>query len=256
MDTGIDVRKRLLELSEKSYRENRYVFTDFLNVSQLSGYYEMKREFAQSGSSVFGGMDGCERCIVRFGSEELFGYEQDYPIVVLKISPVNRKFAENLGHRDFLGSIIGLGLEREKLGDIFVSKDEKYRGDAYAFVVDSIADYIIENLGYVRHTHIKVEICNDIPDDICFHLEDASIIVSSNRLDAIIAKIYNMSRDKALKCITEGKVFVNGITMTGNSRPLKAGEVVSVRGEGKFIFRSEGGQTKKDKLYVNISKYV
>ena len=51
MDTGIDVRKRLLELSEKSYRENRYVFTDFLNVSQLSAYYEMEREFIQSGSN-------------------------------------------------------------------------------------------------------------------------------------------------------------------------------------------------------------
>ena len=138
MDTGIDVRKRLLELSEKSYKENRYVFTDFLNVSQLSAYFEMKREFEQSGSSVFGGMDGCERCIVRFGSQELLGYEQDYPISILKISPVSRKYAENLNHRDFLGSIIGLGLEREKIGDIFVGRDEKSKGEAFVFVVECI----------------------------------------------------------------------------------------------------------------------
>ena len=76
------------------------------------------------------------------------------------------------------------------------------------------------------------------------------------RLDAIVAKLYNLSREQSLKLFVEGKVFLDGINMTGNARSLKEGEVVSVRGYGKFIFNGEGGNTKKDKLYIKVSKYV
>ena len=127
MDTGLNVRKRLTELAEKAYRENRYIFTDFLNISQLSAYHEMKKEFIQTGSSLFGGCPECERCVVRFGSEDTLGYDQPFPIAVLKIAPVNPKFAEKLTHRDYLGSIIGLGLEREKIGDIIIKESEDKR---------------------------------------------------------------------------------------------------------------------------------
>ncbi|MBR6403693.1 MAG: hypothetical protein IKS48_09960 [Eubacterium sp.] len=258
MDTGLNVRKRLTELAEKAYRENRYIFTDFLNISQLSAYHEMKKEFIQTGSSLFGGCPECERCVVRFGSEDTLGYDQPFPIAVLKIAPVNPKFAEKLTHRDYLGSIIGLGLEREKIGDIIIkeSEDKRIGQIAFIFVIDSISDYIIENLGYVKHTHVSVTVSETFPDEARPHLEEESIIVSSNRLDAIISRIYKFSRDGALKHITEGKVFVNGITRTENAKPLKDGDIVSVRGKGKFIMSGVGGTTKKDKIYINIQKYI
>ena len=258
MDTGLDVKKRLNELADKAYRENRYVFTDFLNISQLSAYHEMKKDFIQTGSSLFGGCPECERCVVRFGSEEALGYDQPFPIAVLRIAPVNPKYAEKLTHRDYLGSVIGLGLEREKIGDIIIknSDDPKKGQIAYIFVIDSIADYIIENLSYVKHTHVSVTLSESIPEEARPHLEEESIIVSSNRLDAIISRIYKLSRDSALKHITEGKVFVNGITRTENAKPLKDGDVVSVRGMGKFIMAGVGGTTKKDKIYINIQKYI
>ena len=271
MDVNIDVRKRLTELSEKAYRENRYVFTDFLNVSQLSQYFEMVKRLPPSeavdgadspdgeieGVAVraFGGTIGCERCIVRFGSEEMFGYEEAYPITLLKIYPAMAKFAEELTHRDYLGSLIGLGIEREKIGDIIVRKERKDKA-IFVFVIDTIADYIIENLGYVKHTNVRVEKCDDIPDDIKPQLEEKSIIVSSNRIDAIISKLFNMSREQAIRCFAESKVFLNGICQTSNAKPLKDGDVVSVRGKGKFIFDGEGGNTKKEKLYVNIRIYI
>ena len=276
MDTNIDVRKRLTELSEKAYRENRYVFTDFLNVSQLSDYYGMVKKKPIDGASgeesdfaldgeiegvdckAFGGTVGCERCIVRFGSQEMFGYTESYPITLLRIYPAMAKFAETLTHRDYLGSLVGLGIEREKIGDIIIPRNisEDRKKSVYVFVTEGISEYIIENLGYVKHTHVKVERCQEVPEEVAPHLEELSVIVSSNRLDAIIAKLYNLSREQSLKLITEGKVFLNGINMTSNARPLKEGEVVSVRGYGKFIFDSEGGNTRKDKLYVNVRKYV
>ncbi|MBE5925052.1 MAG: hypothetical protein E7271_11455 [Lachnospiraceae bacterium] len=252
MDTGIDIKKRLRELSDKAYRENRYVFTDFVNISQLSTYYEMKSEFSNAGSEAFGGVENAERCIIRFGDADMFGYEEDYPITLLKISPVNRRFADKLSHRDFLGSIIGLGLEREKIGDIIVNDESS----CYVFVMDNVAEYIIQNLGFVKHTNVKVEICDETPTEVKPKLSEMDVIVSSNRLDAIIAKVYNMSREVSVRHIAEGKVFLNGIVMTGNAKSLKSGDVVSVRGYGKFVFNREGGNTRKDRLYVNISKYV
>ena len=115
---------RINELAEKSYSENRFVFTDFLDMSQLSTYYSLERDLSYVGTSVSGGTDGCERCMVRFGSPDSLGYEEAFPIVLLHISPVQKKFSDALTHRDFLGSVIGLGIERAKLGDIIVRDNE------------------------------------------------------------------------------------------------------------------------------------
>ena len=242
---------RINELAEKSYSENRYLFTDFLDMSQLSVFYSMERELAYAGTAVSGGTEGCERCMVRFGAPESLGYDEAFPIALLHISPLQKKFSDTLTHRDFLGSVIGLGIERTKLGDIIVKENE-----GYIFVSESISEYIIENLTKVKHTNVKVLRCADIPEAIAPKLSEESIIVSSNRLDAIIARVYKLSRDLAVRYISEGKVFLSGRQMTENAKTLKAGDVVSVRGKGKFIFEGEGGNTRKDKLYINIKKYV
>ena len=242
---------RINELAEKSYSENRFVFTDFLDMSQLSTYYSLERDLSYVGTSVSGGTDGCERCMVRFGSPDSLGYEEAFPIVLLHISPVQKKFSDALTHRDFLGSVIGLGIERAKLGDIIVRDNE-----GYIFVNESISEYITENLSKVKHTNVRVEKCLDIPEAVAPKFAEESIIVSSNRLDAIIARVYKLSRDLAVRYISEGKVFLSGRQMTENAKQLKSGDTVSVRGKGKFIFEGEGGSTKKDKLYIKIKKYV
>ncbi len=242
---------RINELAEKSYNENRFVFTDFLDMSQLSTYYSLERNLAYVGSSVSGGTDGCERCMVRFGNPDSLGYEEAFPIVLLHISPVQKKFSDVLTHRDFLGSVIGLGIERTKLGDIIVRDNE-----GYIFVSEGISEYIIENLTKVKHTNVRVIKCLDIPEAVTPKFSEESIIVSSNRLDAIIARVYKLSRDLAVRYISEGKVFLSGRQMTENAKQLKEGDTVSVRGKGKFIFEGEGGNTRKDKLYIKIKKYV
>ena len=242
---------RINELAEKSYSENRFVFTDFLDMSQLSSFYSLERDLAYVGTSVSGGTEGCERCMVRFGTPESLGYDEAFPIVLLHISPVQKKFSDALTHRDFLGSVIGLGIERTKLGDIIVRDNE-----GYIFVSESISEYILENLSKVKRTNIRVEKFLDIPEAVAPKFAEESIIVSSNRLDAIIARVYKLSRDLAVRYISEGKVFMSGRQMTENAKQLKSGDTVSVRGKGKFIFEGEGGSTKKDKLYIKIKKYV
>jgi len=251
MKSDDTVKKRFEELAERAYAENRFLFTDFLEMSHLSCFYEMERDLSYAGTLVSGGTDGCERCMVRFGSPDSAGYDEAFPILLLRISPLQKKFSDVLTHRDFLGSLIGLGIDRSKIGDIVVNDNE-----AFVFVSESIGDYIIETLNKVKHTSVRVEKCSEIPDTLTPKFRDESIIVSSNRLDAIIAKAFNLSRETAVRCVSEGRVFINGREMTGNAKSLKPGDTVSVRGKGKFVFEDEGGTTRKDKLYINIKKYV
>ncbi len=242
---------RLNELAERSYNENRFLFTDFLDMSQLSIYYNMKNDLEYVGTSVSGGTDGCERCMVRFGSPESLGYNEEFPIILLNICPLQKKFSDKLTHRDFLGTVIGLGIDRSKVGDIIVKDNE-----GYIFVTEGISDYIMSNLTKVKHTNVKVKRCENIPDAISPTFADESLIVSSNRLDAVIARVYKLSRELAVRYISEGKVYLSGSQITENAKSLKNGDIVSVRGKGKFIFAGEGGSTRKDKLFINIKRYV
>ncbi|MBO4415538.1 MAG: hypothetical protein J5824_06100, partial [Lachnospiraceae bacterium] len=201
--------------------------------------------------------DGCERCMIRFGDfeDEDESDSKDlcpgFPIKTIKISPVQAKFADDLTHRDFLGAVLGLGIEREKTGDIIISDNT-----AYFFVHRDIAQFIVDSLEYVRHTHVRAEICDELPEAVKPQLEKRQVIVSSNRIDAVISKLYNLSREQSLKLVSEGRVFVNGAEITSNSRALKEDDVVSVRGFGKWIFRGESGKTRKDRLYVEVEVYV
>ena len=281
MGTEIDFGRRLTELADRADRTFSFVYTDFLNMQELSVYAAMKKELQFVESVAFGGMDGCERCMIRFGNEDtVISHDQrkydsgsydswdeaeksdlvdgqkisdytDFPITLLEISPVREKFADDLTHRDFLGSILGLGLEREKTGDIIVRDNH-----AYAFVHRDIADYIADSLEYVKHTHVSVSICGSVPEDARPKLEKQRLIVSSNRLDAIIARLYKLSREQGARLVTEGRTFVNGSEVTSVSKTLKPGDVVSVRGHGKFIFREEAGHSKKDRLYVDVEVYM
>lgn len=193
----------------------------------------------------------CERQIVRFGSFETLGFEEDFPIITLLIEPLIDKFSDNLSHRDYLGAIMNLGIKREVLGDILI-KDKR----AYVFCLDEIADYLCSELTRIKHTSIKIsKIEGDIPE-LERKLEDFDILVTSPRIDAVVAALTKLSRSQASLLFREKKVLVNNRTCENNSMMLKESCTLSIRGYGKFIYIGEGGRTKKDRVFVKMQKYV
>ncbi|HAH18804.1 MAG TPA: hypothetical protein DCL29_07360 [Eubacterium sp.] len=246
----MDDIQRLRELADRSYNNEQFVFTDFLSMAELSVFYDYENELRYASPQVFGGCEIAERKIIRFGSEDDIGYVIDFPIVALKISPLAAKFADKLNHRDFLGALMNLGIKREVLGDIYV-KDKA----ALVFCKDTIADYIIENLTRVKHTSVKVVVADDIEDLTAPTLEDKVIQVASTRIDAVIAKVYNMSRQEVLTPFKSGFVFLNGRVCTENAKTLSGGDIISVRGYGKFEFAEELNVTKKGKTNCKIRIY-
>lgn len=245
------ITTRLQELAKRSFDNNQYTFTSFLNISELSEFYRIKNELSFASPTVFGGYDPAERCIVRFGNPDEFGYEEQFPIAVLEAVPLMAKFSDDLNHRDFLGAVMNLGIERNILGDIIVKEKR-----AYIFCLESMADYICENLTRIKHTSVSVKRC-EAPDEIFKpKFEDRMIQVSSARIDAVIAKTFNFSRNVTVPMFMRGLVFLNGKECTENSKSLKPGDTISVRGHGKFVFEGPVNTSKKGKENCKIKIYV
>lgn len=244
--------KRLIELSNRAYQNNIYCFSDFLSLSQQEVLYQAARDkaFAPIKYELFGGYENCERQMARFGSEADFGYEVDFPIKCIKVEPLAKKFAREYTHRDYLGSLMSLGIDRKKFGDIFVDGM-----DAYMYVDDSTADYLLENFVSVGRNAVKCSF-SELPDSYKkAALKEVTIQVASPRADAVIAKVYNLSRKDTIPYFTEKKVSVNGHIVENNDKLLAAGDTVSVRGFGKFNLISEGGLSKKGKLNLNVEVF-
>lgn len=240
-------QKRFDELAQRANERGYTVYSDFLGLSEISELSAMR---FSAPAVIWGGYEDAERCVACFGDREYFVDNSDYPIKCILIKPVNQKFADTLSHRDFLGSLMGLGIRREVLGDIIISEN-----CGYLFCLENIADYIIENLIQVRHTTVKCEITEEIPDNVLPQPENREIIVSSERLDVIVSAIYKMSRSQVLPLFNTEKVFVNGAVKTSPSFTLNVGDKVSVRGFGRFIYKGVLRTTKKDRFVISVEVF-
>jgi RNA-binding protein YlmH len=238
--------KRFKELENRSYNRGVYEYSDFLNI------YEQDLLFRNINTSfsLFGGYENAERQIAVFGNEEDFGYSPSYPIVCILVSPLMQKFADDLTHRDFLGSVLGLGIKRETIGDIIIKNNT-----GYIFCLNTIADFITENLKKVRHTSVKCEKVTETPEEVNPESTEKFIIVASERLDVIIAEIYNLSRSESNNLFLAKKVFVNGKLTENNSHKIKTGDIVSVRGFGRFNWLGTSGETKKGRLKATVEVF-
>lgn len=243
-------RKRMIELARKSDLTNQYIFTDFLSMAEVDILHKTMQSEHVRAYELFGGMEDCERLMARFGSEEIFGYEVPYPIVCIHIAPLMEKFAETLSHRDYLGAMMNLGIDRSMLGDIVIIGKH-----AYVFSTERMSEYIIDSLDKVRHTNVRCRVTDEIPKEMIKTLVEQEHIVENVRADAIVAKVYHLSRSQSLQLFREQKVYVGGRLYENNSGVFHEGDVVSVRGYGKFRYDQVVHQTRKGKQKIQISLY-
>ena len=245
------LKKRIMDLANRCYRSNVYTFSGFLSMADQAAVYELERKLDFVDWTLFGGNEDCERRMLRFGSEEMLGYEEPFPIRCLVVRPLIQKFADSLTHRDFLGALMNLGIERDVLGDIIL-KDNV----GYVFCEDAMAEYLKEHLDKVKHTSVICEITEECPAAAKTKFSTEELVVQSNRCDAVIAKVYRLSRSQSIELFRTKRVFVNGRQYENNSGILKARDRVSVRGFGKFVFEGFLHETKKGRIRVEIRRYV
>jgi len=245
------LKKRFLELADRSFSNSTYTFTDFLGIAEQSDLHMLEREISYAGLTLFGGYENADRVMARFGNEEEFGYEMEFPIVCIHIMPLLKKFADDLNHRDFLGALMNLGIKRETIGDIKVTEKE-----AYIFCLDNIALYITENLTKVKHTNVKCEVISGFDKTLSSIVDTEplgkQITLSSLRADGAISKVYNLSRNESLALFQSQKVFINGRLCENNSAKIVLGDVINARGYGKFKIASDPKETRKGKISVSV----
>ena len=236
-------QKRLIDLSRTAYQRGIVMFSDFLNLNELNILHTLPKEELYSGYETFGGYAAAERQMVAFLPDALC-YEFFYPFSILRIRPLNPKFSEELTHRDYLGAILNLGIERCKIGDILVEDRE-----AVVFVSENMADFLAENLTRIRHTSVMAQIEEQQEFQYEPSFEEIRGTVASVRLDSLLAL--------ALSGLIEGKkVFVNGRLIVSNGYRLKEGDIISVRGMGKFRYEGVLSETRKGRSYVEVRKYT
>lgn len=250
MEKDALMKRRFVDLAETADRKNQYTFTAFLSEAELSEFMEIRHEIPTCGYTVWGGHPDAERTMIRFGSEKAFGYAQDFPIVCVRIEPLQQKFADLLTHRDFLGAIMHLGIKRSEIGDIMVAESS-----AYVFCTETIGTYLCHSLERIRHTSVRTLLTNEIPATFTQITERGEVQVASERADGVIAKIFHLSRSDCQQLFHVGKVFVNGRATENTGVHLKEGDKVSVRGYGKFRFTGIKGQTRKGNLIVQYERF-
>lgn len=246
--------RRLMDLAEQSYKNGIYTNTRFLSLAEQSVFHQVEQELKYAAPMLIGGDPDAERCIVRFGSAETLGYEDDPPIAVLAVSPLQLKFSDDLTHRDFLGAILSLELERPVIGDIIVN-----RSGTIVFALEQVAETIEKELTSVKHTTVSVKRIplgeyTAHPAERRFEVIHES--VASKRADLILAKVLRLSRSDAQELIGRGLVFVNGRQLLKGDSELRFGDVFTARGYGKFVYDSDEYISRKGKVNITVRKYI
>ena len=162
-----------------------------------------------------------------------------------------------LTHRDYLGSLLALGLDREVTGDILVrGPDVKTGGGADIIVEAGVAEFIELNYGRAGHTNLTVEI---LPigalDTGLVNIVEKRDTVASLRLDNIVSSAFAVSRSKAAEAIRRGIVSVNSVECLKVDRIIEEGDRVTLRGKGKIALAEVGGRSRKDRIIVTFNLY-
>ncbi len=244
MENKLDMtKKRLSELSQRAERRGIVTSSEFLTPAEQAGLLSLR----PGPFELDGGYPGAERRAAVFLPWE--GAEWASPVACLEVSPVSARFAEELGHRDCLGALMSLGVRREVLGDIV-----PVGGKLYVLCLESISGYIAENLSQIRHTSVRAVPAAGVPEPP-EPPEESSVVAASVRLDALVAAVYKLSRSEAQRLFERELVLVNSLPARGPAAQLRPGDVVSVRGHGRFAYCGPRRETRKGRLRVRVRIY-
>lgn len=260
MDNNAWLEAHLRDLADRTYDRDILTHSEFLTLAEQAQLEDVRRlggdrKLPPVPIVYHGGFEEAERKIAVFlpsyVDEVVFAEMQtEEPLITcLHVSPLQKKFGEALTHRDYLGALMNLGIERCLIGDILADTEN---GEADIFVMTSMAATIAEDLTRVRHTTVMAKAVDLSSIRTAPAFENAEVFCASERLDAILAAVYKMSRDKSKKLVESEAVSVDGRTITSGGCDIKSGSRISVRGYGKLIYDGVMKTSKKGRLMIGV----
>lgn len=273
--TSVAVSQALEKMREAEYA---VTCTDFLTPGERAEVYaELLRRGGADSCFFWGGCVGCERCAAVFlpewylienapahklpiDSERCAVFSKfltenpnvaaELPICALRVKGSGFK---NLTHRDFMGGILSLGVDRSVIGDIAVISE----CEAMVFVHEKIKNYLLDSLVKIGRDGVKTEEVSVSPEYVIPRAyESIEAVVASPRLDAVVKAVTGKSRETAAEMVREGLAELNYRQNYNVSAEVKDGDVLSVRGYGKFLVGEIAGQTKSGRIKLKLQKYI
>ena len=245
------LKNRYLDLAGRAASQYFYTYTRFLTPVEQSIFLSMRKDLFPVPARLHAKNDAAIRKILVFGSEEHCGCKWEDPIRILHIRPKAAKFAELLSHRDYLGAVMSLGIERELTGDIIVRGKE-----AWMYVMDTAVDFITESLTEIRHTPVICEEVSDEVPELAPSFQTMHVNVASERLDLFLAAATSLNREDAKKLLRDRKVFINGRLADSAGDRLRPGDELVIRGFGKYLYDGIASTTRKGRINITLRKYI
>lgn len=201
------------------------------------------------GGMLWGGYDGAERRMLGIFPDWCEKNPKEFPISVLEFK---KKYDKEISHRNYLGTILSLGIKREKIGDILTNED-----GCYVFVSSDIADFVKSNIRKVSGCGVDILLADadkiSIPEK---KFELIETVAASLRLDAVVASATRKSRNDAKNMILSGRVCVNHCEMSKTDYILEDGDILSIRGFGRIRLEALGGKTGSNRQHITLKKYI
>lgn len=245
--------RHIEDLRKSSVKKQIEIFSDFLSVREISILKNSLSSFLNIKWFFFGGIKDAERQMICFFPPFLKEEEIYFPIRAIKVSIQGSKFQKKLPkHGDYLGAIMGLGIDRRLVGDIYVDDEQS---SSFLFCADKISSFIIENLESVGNAKVNTELIELSQVKIIKKIEEKVGIVSSLRLDIIVGEAFHISRTRVKDLFQSESVIVNGSLANSLHKEVREGDIISVRGYGKFVFYKVEGSTRKDKFKILYGLY-
>ena len=247
---------QILDKIEMVEKKNKIEHTDFLDLAQIELVQKFINKIKIENYMVYGGFEQAERKMFVIYPEKFNS------IVVEKnleniVQIIRIELPDDLRgkytHRDYLGAVIKLGVERKKVGDIIVDNN-----GADLIIDKDIAKFLQENLASLTRFSKSTITVQNICDlrQVEIKKEELEIIVSSLRLDNVIAELARCSRNKALEIINTERVFVNFQCETKKTKQVKPGDMITIRGKGRFFIKEILGQTRSGRTIIQIEKFI
>lgn len=246
----------LLAAAEDKFRQcsQQYMLTNtgFLDLRQRSLVEARCRQLERSAPEVrcvfFGGYEDAERTMALFLPD--YASEEDAPLRVVRAETLSG--SARLSHRDYLGSLTGLGIKREMIGDILI-----HETGADILVLEEMAEFLLLHYSQAGRVALKLK---EVPLSELRIPEVRSVThkdtVASLRLDNVISSAFSLSRAKAAEAIRSDLVFVNSAQTEKTDAPVKEGDKLVLRGKGKAFLREIGARTRKDRIFISIERFL
>lgn len=247
---------KILDKLEFTKTKNKIQYTDFLNIYEQDIADKLLKKIGYKNYYFFGGRESTERKLLIIYpeklTEEMAKKNHNKILSIIKIKLPN-DLKDEYDHRRYLGAIIKLGIEREKTGDIFVRSL-----GADIIVKNEVVNFLMQNLNSLtrfQSAEIEEQDIKELKDVVVEKVEVSSIIISL-RLDNIVSILARTSRSKAVDILDQERVFVNAKLETKPSKQLNVGDIITIRGKGKFEFKRIEGMSKKGRYIVKFDKYI